>query len=286
MSNNIYCTYLTIYSGNKLPPFYIGSTSVEKIEKGYRGTVCSKKYKQLWISEMKENPNLFKTKIITKHTTRKEALAKEEYFHRSLNVVKSTLYINQSYACKSGFFGISNFGELNCMNNPVIKQKHNVKVTSKEYRDNMRMIVTGRKASDESKQKMSKSAKICGVGKWNKGVPKSDFTKKKMSLSAKNRERIVCPKCCDGYTKANYNKHFNSCNSIKRNLYSKQENGTYRIVKRSNKKQVIPKLASLPEEEFNEWLSKQKLFNKLGRQNSRVKAVLKRRGIAHLYYDD
>jgi len=34
-SNNIYtlqfCTYLTSYSGNKLPPFYIGSSSTERI---------------------------------------------------------------------------------------------------------------------------------------------------------------------------------------------------------------------------------------------------------------
>ena len=31
----MYCVYLTIYTGNKLPPFYIGSTSLKKINKGY-----------------------------------------------------------------------------------------------------------------------------------------------------------------------------------------------------------------------------------------------------------
>lgn len=43
-----YCTYVTFYSGNKLPPFYIGSTSVDKIEKGYRGSVKSKRWKQIY----------------------------------------------------------------------------------------------------------------------------------------------------------------------------------------------------------------------------------------------
>ena len=52
MSNTIYCTYLTIYSGNKLPTFYIGSTSVEKIEQGYRGSVSSKRYQSIWEKEL------------------------------------------------------------------------------------------------------------------------------------------------------------------------------------------------------------------------------------------
>jgi hypothetical protein len=55
-SNTIYCTYLTIYSGNKLPPFYIGSTSVNRISNGYHGSVSSKRYKSIWLEELKTNP--------------------------------------------------------------------------------------------------------------------------------------------------------------------------------------------------------------------------------------
>lgn len=46
---NLYCTYLTVYKGNKLPPFYIGYTSVDNIlNKSYRGSPESKKYKSVW----------------------------------------------------------------------------------------------------------------------------------------------------------------------------------------------------------------------------------------------
>ncbi len=30
----MYCVYLTTYSGDKLPPYYIGSTSIAKISNG------------------------------------------------------------------------------------------------------------------------------------------------------------------------------------------------------------------------------------------------------------
>ena len=41
----MYCTYLTIYLGNKLPPFYIGYTKIKNIEKNYNGTVTKKNNK-------------------------------------------------------------------------------------------------------------------------------------------------------------------------------------------------------------------------------------------------
>ena len=107
---SIYVTYLTVYSGNKLPPFYIGSTSLDKIYKGYRGSVQSKKYKDIWKSELKQNPHLFKTKIISQHSDRKEALIKEDFLQRRLNAVESSLYINKSYSQPEGMFGLSDVG--------------------------------------------------------------------------------------------------------------------------------------------------------------------------------
>lgn len=76
----MYCTYLTVYYGNKLPSFYIGSTSVKNIQKGYRGTVSSLEYKSVWKLELKHNPQLFKTIILSTHYTRKEAFIKELFF--------------------------------------------------------------------------------------------------------------------------------------------------------------------------------------------------------------
>lgn len=143
MSNEtIYCTYLTSYSGNKLPQFYIGSTSVKNIKEGYHGSVKSKKYQKIWTSELKEKPYLFKTSIISYHTSREEAIVKEKFFQKSLNVVKSDMYINMSLAQPKGFFGMSVAGE----NNPNKKkddiQKYN-------YRRGP--------MSEESREKMSKS---------------------------------------------------------------------------------------------------------------------------------
>ena len=98
MPKLIYCTYLTVYTGNKLPPFYIGSTSVDNINKGYRGSVSSKKYMDIWKQEIASHPDLFKTSILTRHETRQEAQDKEIIFHESLSVALNPMYINMAHA--------------------------------------------------------------------------------------------------------------------------------------------------------------------------------------------
>lgn len=94
----MFCVYLTIYKGNKLPPFYIGSTSIQKLNKGYVGTVSSKKYKSIWISEKKQNPDLFITRIICSFNNRQQALLRERDLQLALHVVSNTLYANMAYA--------------------------------------------------------------------------------------------------------------------------------------------------------------------------------------------
>lgn len=108
-SNDIYtlpyCTYLTVYSGNKLPIFYIGSSSIERVSSGYHGSVQSKEYKKIWNSEIKNNPHLFKTSIITTHETRKEATKKELSFQKSVQAPKNPLYTNRAFAQVEGCYG-------------------------------------------------------------------------------------------------------------------------------------------------------------------------------------
>ena len=91
-----YCTYITFYRGNKLPPFYIGYSSIKKINEGYNGSVSSQKYQYIWLKERKDNIHLFSTKIIKTFNTRKEANIHEEYLQTFLNVHKNSMYINMS----------------------------------------------------------------------------------------------------------------------------------------------------------------------------------------------
>lgn len=101
----MYCVYITIYSGTRLPPFYIGSTSLKRIDKGYKGSVMSKEYKDIWYSELKLYPNKFKLKILSVHENRKDAYIKEEKFHRALKVNENPLYSNRAIAVANGTFG-------------------------------------------------------------------------------------------------------------------------------------------------------------------------------------
>jgi hypothetical protein len=115
-----YCVYLTTYLGNKLPPFYIGSTNIKSINEGYHGSVKSKKYKHIWDSELKNNPHLFKTKIIKLCHSRKFALYREKCLQKLLNVVKSEMYINESLASKNGMFG----RDVSRQNHPLWNKGH------------------------------------------------------------------------------------------------------------------------------------------------------------------
>ena len=167
MTNTIYCTYLTVYSGNKLPPLYIGSTSVKNIEEGYHGSVSSKKYKQIWLSELSENPHLFETKILTTHSTREEAFEEEVRYQIEHNVVKSPEYINMAVAN----------GKLMC--NDYNDPKRNRKISE---------VHKGKKKSEETKKKLSESQKK----RWEdpEERKKTSEANKKRFMNQEERKKI------------------------------------------------------------------------------------------------
>ena len=105
-----FCTYLTVYTGSDMPPFYVGSTSVRNIEDGYHGSVRGKAFRDLWESNLRDNPGRFKTVVLTTHDTREEALEKEEQIQRALDVVRSPFFINSSYA-RCGFVNMGHSPE-------------------------------------------------------------------------------------------------------------------------------------------------------------------------------
>jgi len=158
MSNNIYCTYLTIYSGNKFPRRYIGSTSIKKIQQGYHGSVSSKKYGRLWKEELMENPQLFKTRILSTFPTKQEAILEEERLHRKYDVVRSPNYVNMTYANK-GFFGYEMQGEVN----PFYNKQH-----SEDTKEKMKEAWKTR-VPDSEETRRKKSVGHKGIPVWNKG---------------------------------------------------------------------------------------------------------------------
>ena len=110
-----YCTYITMYSGDLLPKWYIGSSTIERIKKGYNGSVCSKKYKEIYDNEQIHHKHLFKTRILSIHSTRPEAVAEELRIQKLHNVVTNKKYFNESFAQKNGCYTKDKSGENNLM---------------------------------------------------------------------------------------------------------------------------------------------------------------------------
>jgi len=198
---SIYCTYLTTYKGNKLPMFYIGSTKTDNITKNnYKGSVSSKKYSLLWGKELKENPHLFVTKIISYHKTDEEAREMELLFHRALNVVKSPLYVNMSEARVNGFFGRDVSGK----NNPRY---------GSTWGDSHPKGMLGKRHSEKTKKEWSRKRK--NSIPWNKGIKnkkQSEYMKTFMKGNS-YAKGIKYPKCSCLICKKEV-----SSNTIKRHL--------------------------------------------------------------------
>ena len=142
----MFCVYLTYYQGDKLPHYYVGSTSVESVENGYHGSVRSKRWKSVWDEELRENNEMFETVILSYHTTRSAALHEELRFQKENDVVRSKVWINDGYAQPNGAFGRDVSGELN----PMFGKTH-----SPEMIEVIKTIHTGRKDNDETRKKKS-----------------------------------------------------------------------------------------------------------------------------------
>jgi hypothetical protein len=174
----VFCTYLTVYRGSKLPPFYIGHTTVEKLSKGYRGSVSSRKYRDLWKHELKNNPHLFHSHIISKHDTRMEAVAREVSLQMALNVVTSPMYTNMAIASgRPSLIGRIRSKEHCLAISKAKKGKpgHKPGPRSEAWMEKQRAANLGKTASAETKAKMS-SAHL--------GGKRSLETKAKMKAAA------------------------------------------------------------------------------------------------------
>ena len=175
-SINLYCVYITVYLGDAFPPkqkdgeigpyLYIGSAVVENILlRQYNGSVSSKKYEPIWNEERKNNPQLFKTFILSFMDTLEDAKRIEGEFH-TLNDVKSNpLYLNMSNA--------NELFNWNITEESLASMKEKLRVLNtgdgnpmygKLGKDNPNY---GKPFTEERKKKISDRAKISSVGAGN-----------------------------------------------------------------------------------------------------------------------
>lgn len=192
----MFCTYLTIYSGNRLPPFYIGYTFVDKIKAGYRGSVRSKLYRPVWEEELQTNPHLFKTKILKIYESIDDAKSAEERLQTAVSVHKNPMYINLNI---SG----TRFGRpkgIPCSD--TTKQRISAAKSGKSIKKGRVPGFGGKKHSLETLQKLRVPR-----GPWDSEriAAKSEEMKRKVeqgkcylpsTLGMKySIERVQCPKC-------------------------------------------------------------------------------------------
>ncbi len=167
MNHTLHCTYITMYTGSKLPKWYIGKSTVQKVNNGYNGSVCSKKYKSIYNSEQTLNKHLFKTRILSTFLTSEEALTEELRLQKMHKVLKNPNYINMAYASKNGFFGMDNSGE----NHPMFGKSH-----SEESCKNISNGCIGRTSGNKGKT---------GSIPWNKGKTGVQICTEKTKLKIK-----------------------------------------------------------------------------------------------------
>lgn len=192
----MYCTYLTIYTGNLLPRRYIGSTSVDRIKnEGYNGTVTSQKYKALWKSERKENRHLFRTRILSLFATDKEAREAEKILQIKYNVIKSPYYINMSLAQPNGFFGMSTKGRKMSEESKIKNRVCRLGVKRPDHAAKL----TGRKRPDQSDLMLGEGNPMYGKTHPNKGKPL-------------NLPRATCPVCGTESTRSAIVRYHKNCN--------------------------------------------------------------------------
>ena len=176
----MYCVYLTVYFGDKLPRRYIGSCKTKNIDQGYNGSVSSKKYKNTYESERLTNPHLFKTRILSSgYKIDYDARMEELRIQKKYDVVKSKDYMNESYAIPNGFFGRDVSGKNNPMYGRSRKgEKHK---GGENISASLRYLYDHTEKGELLKQEFSK--RVSGKNNPMYGKTHTDEEKKKRSKS-------------------------------------------------------------------------------------------------------
>jgi len=210
---NTYVVYRVIYYGSRLPKYYIGSSTKRKLANGYRGSIRSRRWSDIFYDELKKYPFLFDYEILSEHNTRGDALKKELELQKKYDVVKSDLYFNEAYAAKNGCHGRN----VNGRNNPMYGRRDEViainKTTGEKVRVDKRYFETNANLEGHTagfiyvipkKSKHKKCVAItreeyannkCLYTHLNSGRKASELTRKKLSTQ---RAGLITVKDIDG----------------------------------------------------------------------------------------
>ena len=190
----MFCVYLTVYFGQnkQIPRRYIGSTKIERITAGYKGSVKSRKYKDIFASIRNE----CKTRILSKRNTHEEAILEELRLHMKYNVVKSEIYFNLSYAAPNGYFGKPTKGE----DHPFY---------GKQHKDSTKLKISENLKNQYKNGKVSPFAFFDVSGENNPffGKKHTEETKNKMRKPKSYVPRYPCPHCNKIYDAGNLKQH-------------------------------------------------------------------------------
>lgn len=176
-----WCVYVVTYSGDKLPPFYVGYTRTKRLLKeNYHGSIRSKKWKDIWRTELELFPTLFRRKIIRTFSTREEASGFEREFLSHFDAKNNSLFYNLSNGlgdkgCAKGF----KHSEEQKRKWSIERKFH---IVTKETRQKISKSKMGHPVSSETREKLRKAH--LGSKK-----PKSLETREKLSKSNKGQTR-------------------------------------------------------------------------------------------------
>lgn len=204
----MFVVYLTVYKGDRLPPFYIGSTSQENFDSGYRGSVRSKQYMKIWEEELRQHPHLFSSVVLSTHDTREEAFEAELANQMIVGIPKSPFFINKALASKRFMFGGTHTEETiqklsDAMRGKPKSAEHTEKISaslkgkskSEDHKRSLRIAWESRDRhlSEEHCAKISASAK---------GKARSEAAKAAISTGKKGKPNVIASRPCtiDGIT--------------------------------------------------------------------------------------
>jgi hypothetical protein len=132
------------------------------LERNYVGSPTSKEYSEVFRTERKNNPHLFKTVILSHHADKTSATEREHFLLSHFNAKDNPMYINKSNSGKNYYGSNPKFGKDNANygNKYSIETRRKLSIANKGKNNPM----WGKKNSSETiAKRVDKNSKIWKV---------------------------------------------------------------------------------------------------------------------------